>query len=45
MSRPKLLEYMEEIGHLGVCTFYKGNNESGSCLSLNEDFLFLLPAL
>ena len=44
MSRPTLLEYMEEIGHLGVCSFYKGNHESGSCLSLNEDFLFLFPS-
>ena len=44
MSRPTLLEYMEEIGHLRVCSFYKGNNESGGCLSLNEDFLFLLPS-
>ena len=44
MSRPTLLEYMEEIGHLRFCSFYKGNNESGGCLSLNEDFLFLLPS-
>ena len=43
MSRPTLLEYMEEIGHLGVCSFYKGNHEAGGYLTLNKDFLFLLP--
>jgi len=43
MSKPTLLEYMEEIGHLGVCSFLKGSNDESSYLSLNKDFLFLLP--
>ena len=43
MSRPTLLEYMEEIGHLGVCSFLKGSNQETAYLSLNKDFLFLLP--
>ncbi len=43
MSKPTLLEYMEEIGHLGVCSFLKGSNDETSYLSLNKDFLFLLP--
>ena len=43
MSKPTLLEYMEEIGHLGVCSFRKGSFDEGSYLSLNEKFLFLLP--
>jgi len=43
MSKPTLLEYMEEIGHLGVCSFLKGSNDETSYLSLNEKFLFLLP--
>ena len=43
MSKPTLLEYMEEIGHLGVCSFFKGGNDETSYLSINEKFLFLLP--
>ncbi|MDA2924123.1 hypothetical protein MYX65_05615 [Acidobacteria bacterium AH-259-L09] len=43
MSRPTLLGYMEEIGHLGVCSFHKGSHDSVSYLSLNEEFCFLLP--
>jgi len=43
MSKPTLLEYMEEIGHLGVCSFLKGSNQETAYLSLNKDFLFLLP--
>ena len=43
MSKPTLLEYMEEIGHLGVCSFLRGSNDETSYLSLNKDFLFLLP--
>ncbi|MEE8114690.1 MAG: hypothetical protein V3T23_10075 [Nitrososphaerales archaeon] len=43
MSRPTLLEYMEEIGHLGVCSFLRGSNDETSYLSLDKDFLFLLP--
>ena len=43
MSKPTLLEYMDEIGHLGVCSFLKGSNDGTSYLSLNKDFLFLLP--
>jgi len=34
---------MKEIGHLGVCSFLKGSNDETSYLSLNKDFLFLLP--
>ncbi len=43
MSKPTLLEYMKEIGHLGVCSFLRGSNEETAYLSLNKDFLFLLP--
>jgi len=43
MSKPTLLEYMEEISHLGVCSFLKGSNDGTSYVSLNKDFLFLLP--
>ena len=43
MSKPTLLEYMEELGHLGVCSFLKGSNRETADLSLNKDFLFLLP--
>jgi len=43
MSKPTLLEYMEEIGHLGVCSFLRGSNDETSYLTLNKDFLFLLP--
>jgi len=43
MSKPTLLEYMEEIVHLGVCSFLRGSNEETAYLSLNKDFLFLLP--
>ncbi len=43
MSKPTLLEYMEEIGHLGVCSFHLGSYEAVSYLSLNKEFHFLLP--
>ena len=42
MSKPTLLEYLEEIGHLGVCSFHKGSFDEGSYLSLDEEFPFLL---
>jgi len=42
MSKPTLLEYMEEIGHLGVCSFHKGSFDEGSYLALDEKLCFLL---
>ena len=42
MSRPTALYYMEELGHLGVVSFQRGDTSTPSVISLKSDFSWLI---
>ena len=42
MSRPTALHYMEELGHLGVVSFERGDSSTPSVISLKSDFSWLI---
>ncbi len=44
MSRPTALNYMEELGHLGVVSFERGDSSTPSVISLESDFSWLIES-
>ena len=44
MSRPTALHYMEELGHLGVVSFERGDSSTPSVISLESDFSWLIES-